>query len=73
MANLFICHSQAQLLLAISLSTARFTQDENDLILFTDFRLKDELRENLDLAFAQVLYRTGTFPASNKTWKEKVL
>ena len=72
MANLFICHSQAQLLLAISLSTARFTQDENDLILFTDFRLKDELRENLDLAFAQVLYRTGTFPASNKTWKEKL-
>lgn len=70
-ANLFICHSQAQLLLAMSLSTGRFAQDENDLILFTDFRLKDDLRENLEKVFSRVLYRIGTFPASNKTWKEK--
>lgn len=72
MANLFICHSQAQLLLAISLSTTRFEQAENDLILFTDFRLKDELRKNLEKTFSRVLYRTGTFPASNKTWEKKI-
>lgn len=71
MGNLFICHSQAQLLLAISLSTTRFEHNENDLILFTDFRLKDDLRKNIDKSFTRVLYRTGTFPATNKTWKEK--
>lgn len=71
MRNLFVCHSQAQLLLAISLSTGRFTQDQNDLILFTDFKLKDELRKCLDSVFTRVLIRVGTFPSTNKSWKEK--
>ncbi|WP_147400018.1 polysialyltransferase family glycosyltransferase [Bacteroides ovatus] len=72
MNNLFICHSQAQLLLAVSLTQGRFAQDENHLILFVDFNIKTELKEQLKAAFYRVLYRTGTYPAVNKSWKEKL-
>lgn len=71
MTNLFVCHSQAQLLLAISLSTGRFIQDQNDLILFTDFKLQDQLHNCLKSVFTRVLIRVGTFPSINKSWKEK--
>lgn len=71
MTNLFVCHSQAQLLLAISLSTGRFAQEQNHLILFTDFKLNDELRNRLNSVFTRVLIRVGTFPSTNKSWKEK--
>ena len=71
MTNLFVCHSQAQLLLAISLTTGRFAQDQNYLILFTDFKLNDELCDRLYSIFTRVLIRVGTFPSINKSWKEK--
>lgn len=72
MNNLFICHSQAQLLLAISLTQGRFIQDENHLILFVDFNINTELKKRLKAAFNRVLYRTGTYPAANKSWKKKL-
>lgn len=71
MNNLFICHSQAQLLLAVSLTQGRLAQDENHLILFVDFNITIELKKQLESTFNKVLYRTGTFPAVNKSWKEK--
>ena len=43
MKNLYICHTQAQLILASGLALGRFRDDENDLILFVDFGIKDEL------------------------------
>ena len=72
MNNLYVCHSQAQLLLACSLVKGRFSNDINDLILFVDFRLNSELRNILDKTFNRTLYRVGTYPACNKSWKNKI-
>ena len=64
MRNLFICHSQAHLILASGLTRGRFKDDSNHLILFRDFNLKDELREKLTRVFDTCLFLEGTFPAS---------
>ena len=64
MRNLFICHSQAHLILASGLARGRFKNDSNHLILFRDFNLKDELREKLTRVFDTCLFLEGTFPAS---------
>lgn len=72
MNNLFVCHSQAQLLLACSLVKGRFSKDNNDLILFVDFNISPELRIILDNLFNKTLYRIGTYPAYNKSWKNKI-
>lgn len=71
MRNLFVCHSQAQLLLAVSLAKGRFKSEINDLILFVDFAMKEDLRCNVIDSFNQCLFRIGTYPAINKTWKAK--
>lgn len=71
MNNLYICHSQAQLLLACSLAKGRFIKDINDLILFVDFNISPELKSILDNIFNRTLYRIGTYPAYNKSWKNK--
>lgn len=72
MNNLFVCHSQANLLLAVSLSVGRFSSDTNDLILFQDFAMRDELKAVLQTCFSRVLFRSGTYPAIQKSWKEKI-
>lgn len=64
MRNLFICHSQAHLILASGLARGRFKDDSNHLILFRDFNLKNELREKLIRVFDTCLFLEGTFPAS---------
>jgi len=72
MNNLFVCHTQVNLLLACALANGRFCGEENHLILFQDFNASPELKAILQQAFNKVLYRTGTFPAINKTWKAKL-
>lgn len=72
MNNLFVCHSQANLLLAVSLSVGRFSADANDLVLFQDFAMRDELKAVLQTCFSRVLFRSGTYPAIQKSWKEKM-
>ena len=64
MRNLFICHSQSHLILAAGLSKGRFAKDDNNLILFRDFNLKDELKERLVDVFGSVLFLKGSFPAT---------
>jgi hypothetical protein len=72
MNNLFVCHTQANLLLACALAKGRLCSDENHLILFEDFKASQELRIVLEQTFSKVLYRTGTFLVANKTWKAKL-
>lgn len=72
MRNLFVCHTQAHLILACGLSKGRFKNDENHLILFKDFNLNDELRGKLESFFSSTLFLTGGFPASNKTFKARI-
>ena len=72
MRNLFVCHTQAHLILACGLSMGRFKNDENHLVLFKDFNLNDELRGKLEAFFTTTLFLTGGFPASNKAFKARL-
>lgn len=72
MKNLFICHTQAQLILASGLSLGRFKNDENYLILFVDFGIKDELKERLDKTFTRTLYLQSIYPAEMNSAKAKL-
>ena len=72
MKNLFICHTQAHLILASGLALGRFKDDENDLILFVDFGIKDELKECLDKTFTRTLYLQSIYPAEFNTAKAKL-
>ena len=72
MNNLFVCHTQANLLLACGLVKKRFVNDDNFLIVFVDFILKEDVKKNLIKTFTQVLFLTGTFPATNKKWGKKI-
>lgn len=72
MRNLFICHTQAHLILASGLALGRFKNDENLLILFVDFGIKDELKARLDKTFARTLYLQSIYPAEFNTAKAKL-
>lgn len=72
MRNLFICHTQAHLILVSGLALGRFRDDENDLILFVDFGIKDELKARLDKTFARTLYLQSIYPAEFNTAKAKL-
>lgn len=72
MRNLFVCHSQANVLLAISLTKGRFIDDNNDLILFRDFAPNETLDSILKSSFSRVLFLKGTYPAINKSWRAKI-
>jgi len=72
MRNLFVCHSQIQLVLAVGLAKGRFIDDKNDLILFQDFNMADDTKSILLSTFSRVLFRAGIYPAVNTTWKAKL-
>lgn len=72
MKNLFVCHTQANLILASGLALGRFKDDENLLILFVDFGLKEELKERLDKTFTRTLYLQSIYPAEFNTYFAKL-
>ena len=69
MRNLFICHTQAQLILASGLVCGRFKEDDNDLILFVDFGITQTQKERLKKTFSRVLFLQSIYPAEfNTLW-----
>ena len=72
MRNLFVCHTQAHLILSCGLALGRFKNDENHLILFRDFLLKDEMKGRLDKVFVKTLYLQSIYPQELNTFKEKL-
>lgn len=72
MKNLFVCHTQAHLILASGLAKGRFQKDENDLILFVDFGIKDEMKERLQNTFTRCLFLQSIYPAEFNTAKAKL-
>lgn len=73
MPNLFVCHTQANLILAAGLAKGRFSGDTNDLILFRDFLLKEETEGILKNIFNKVVIRDGIYPASNNKWSKRII
>ncbi|OIN58798.1 hypothetical protein BLX24_11215 [Arsenicibacter rosenii] len=72
MRNLFVCHTQANLILAIGLAKIRFQNQKNDLILFKDFNLNEQTEKAVRSAFTNVLIRKGSYPSSNNKWYNKL-
>lgn len=72
MKNLFVCHTQAHLILASGLAKGRFQNDENDLILFVDFGIKDEMKERLLNSFTRCLFLQSIYPAEFNTYSAKL-
>ena len=72
MRNLFVCHTQAQLILACGLSSVRYKNDENHLILFQDFLLREDLKKRLDTVFSKTLYLQGIYPKRLDSFREKM-
>lgn len=72
MKNLFICHTQAQLILASGLVRGRFKEDINDLILFVDFGLTQRQKERLNGTFNRILFLQSIYPAEYNTLRAKL-
>ena len=64
MENLFVCHTQAHLILATGLSLGRFKNDDNTLILFRDFELKRSLECRIKQLFNNCIILKGNTSAS---------
>lgn len=67
MTQLFVCHTQYNLILAIGLSTS-----SDDLILFKDFKLTDELKRKLEGHFNRCLFLEGNYPKRELKAREKL-
>lgn len=72
MNNLFIVHTQYNLILATGLVKTAFAEDTNHLILFHDFNLSDTLRDKLNAAFSKFTVIAGNVPKVERTAKEKL-
>ena len=72
MKNLFVLHTQYTLALATGMIKNRFKNDQNDLILFKDFALSEELKAKLDTVFTKTIYFEGTYPSINKSLRKRI-
>ena len=70
--NLFVCHTQAQLILASGLVLGRFKDDENCLFLFPDFALGADLKTRLEIIFSKVIYLQSIYPPQYNTYWSKI-
>lgn len=71
MKNLFVMHTQYNLITSLAMIYQQYVNDENDLILFADFKVNESLENVLYNSFNKVCILIGTYPAVNKTWKAK--
>lgn len=72
MKNVFVPHTQYNLVISVALIEQQYKSDDNTLILFTDFAISDSLKNFLSSYFTNVLFLPGTYPAINKKWSAKV-
>lgn len=70
--NVFVPHTQYNLIISLAMVNGAYKEDQNDLILFTDFAISDSMKELLEKQFDRVKYCSGTFPKENKSWKNKI-
>lgn len=59
MNNLFVCHTQYDLLMSLAIMKQHFFNDKNDLVLFSDFTLNDDMKSVLEHSFANSIFLRG--------------
>lgn len=67
MRQLFVCHTQYNLILAAGLSSSN-----DDLVLFKDFNLSEDLKKKLEDHFKRCLFLGGNYPKKEMSSKEKM-
>lgn len=72
MNNLFVIHTQYNLILAAGLCETKFVGDGNDLIVFQDFQILDKHRACFNNVFRRVKLFQGDFPQKPMTAKQKL-
>lgn len=72
MNNLFVIHTQYNLILSAGLCTTKFAEDVNDLIVFQDFQISDKHRACFNKVFHRVKIFEGDFPKKRLTVKQKL-
>lgn len=71
MRNLFVLHTQYNLILALGLKLTQFFKGDNDLILFVDFNLSKELEIKIRENFERLLQLEGNYPKKEMSAKQK--
>ncbi len=66
MRSIYIVHTQYNLILAVGMSSK-----QDDLIVFKDFRITDNLRTRLENRFNKCLFLEGNFPKKELTARQK--
>ena len=72
MRNLFVLHTQYNLILGTGLAHTVFAKDTNHLILFQDFNISDMVRDSLISSYQEVLFLTGAYPKINEQYWNKI-
>lgn len=71
MNNLFVLHTQYNLIIASGLCLCDFKGDQNDLILFHDFKMADNHKMCIDKTFRKSMILEGNFPHKDESYLEK--
>lgn len=71
MNNLFVLHTQYNLILAIGLCKTELKNDTNDLILFEDFKITERYKEVFDKNFINVHVINGNYHKGKLTPTQK--
>lgn len=72
MNNLFVLHTQYNLLLTIGMCLTDFCKDKNDLILFTDFNITEKHKRCIAQVFSRSMVLGGNYPIINLIPKQKI-
>ena len=72
MRNLFVLHTQYNLILGTGLAHTVFAKDTNHLILFQDFNISDMVRDSLTSSYQEILFLTGAYPKINEQYWNKI-
>lgn len=72
MKNLFVLHTQYNLLLAIGLSLTDFNEDKNDLILFSDFNIVEKYKREIRKVFSKSMLLEGNYPPKKYAMTKKM-
>jgi hypothetical protein len=69
--NLFVLHTQYNLILATGLINTEFSDCQNDIILFKDFALTNELKKKIEQNYTDSIFLSGSYPKSNDKYIKK--